>query len=71
MVDVIMNQSTFCFADGTLHRKKLGGDVGAGRARFEHPDHMPQMTLGALEAREDSRMGCMQMVFGHLPIITP
>src|SRR5215207_7572320 len=57
MVEVIVDQCLFGLADRLFDGVKLLAEIEAGPSLFDHRNHAPQVTLGALQPLEDLRVG--------------
>jgi hypothetical protein len=66
MVYVVLDQRPFCLLNSLLDGMKLLRDIGAGLRVFDHIDDAHQMPVGAFQAPDDCRMGCMRYVFCHI-----
>ena len=47
MVEVVMDQRTFCVGNCLFHRLQLLSNINTGFACFDHVYHRTQMSVGA------------------------
>ena len=70
VIDVGADERPPGFCDGFLDGVQLLRELHAGPSHLDHRDRAAQMALGAPEPLDDLRMGLVQEIFTHAPILS-
>lgn len=66
MIQMVLNECPLCLTDCFLDSMQLLGKVKTGATSFDHLNDTFQMTVGALQALYDLRMGFVAVgMFAH------
>lgn len=71
MIDMVMDQRSFGFADGFLDGMKLLSEIEARPAFIEHLDDTTEVTFGPLKSLDDIWVGVMRVVVCHAGCYIP
>ena len=71
MIDMIVNQRSFGFADSLLHSMKLLREIKAGPPLTEHFDHPTQMSLRTPQSLDDFGVCFVNVIARHNVTLSP
>lgn len=71
MIDVIVNQCLLRLADRLLDGVQLLRQIETGATVGKHRDHLMQVTFGALQTLNDTRMSYVNVIVCHPKDVSP